>query len=291
MAVADKYGDVTVTIGADYVAEVEIHRPPNNYFDADLIAALSDAYEALDAEGNAVRAIVLCAEGKHFCAGANFTGSNEAAALPSGAGFARNLYSEARRLIEAQLPVVAAVNGAAIGGGLGLACSADFRVGSSETRMTTNFAQLGFHHGFGLTITLPPIVGQQRALEMLYTGRRLNGEEAHRIGLLDRFVAPEQVRAEARALAAEIATSAPLAVRSIRATMRAGIGERYKEATDHENIEQARLRASISPGSGQRRKLVAMMLGKPLWSLSMRPFTITNGVARTSSRCFSCSAL
>jgi 2-(1,2-epoxy-1,2-dihydrophenyl)acetyl-CoA isomerase len=137
--------------------------------------------------------------------------------------------------------VVAAVHGAAIGGGLGLACSADFRVGCSETRMASNFAQLGFHHGFGLTITLPPIVGQQKALEMLYTGKRLDGEEALAIGLLDRFVEPSEVRNAARAFAAEIATSAPLAVASIRATMREGIGNRYRLATARERKEQDRL--------------------------------------------------
>ncbi|MEP7215404.1 MAG: enoyl-CoA hydratase/isomerase family protein [Anaerolineaceae bacterium] len=240
MSVASKYGDVSVGVDANGVAKVEIHRPPNNFFDAELIASLSSAYEAIDGDP-ACRAIVLCAEGKHFCAGANF-----AAPAPTDAGgtapSARNLYSEAARLIEAKTPVVAAINGAAIGGGLGLACAADFRVGSSETRMASNFAQLGFHHGFGLTITLPPIVGQQRALELLLTGKRISGEEAYRIGLLDRIAAPEEVRAEAHRMAAEIASSAPLAVASIRATMRAGIGQRYRDATDHENAEQSRLR-------------------------------------------------
>lgn len=241
MSIANTYGDVSVTIGDHGVAEVEIHRPPNNFFDAELIFALSSAYEALDRDP-ACRVIVLCAEGKHFCAGANFG----APAAPSGAPIppARNLYSEAARLIEAKTPVVAAVHGAAIGGGLGLACSADFRVGSSETRMASNFAQLGFHHGFGLTITLPPLVGQQRALEMLLTGKRIAGDEAYRIGLLDRLVEPDDVRAEAHRMAAEVASSAPLAVASIRATMRAGLGDRYRAATDHENEEQSRLRVT-----------------------------------------------
>jgi enoyl-CoA hydratase/carnithine racemase len=85
---------------------------------------------------------------------------------------------------------------------------------------------------------------------MLYTGRRLPGEEAHRIGLLDRFVALDQVRVEAHALAAEIATSAPLAVASIRATMREGIGDAYRKATDHENVEQARLRQTADWSEG-----------------------------------------
>lgn len=251
MALRTVYGDVTITLGDDGVAEVEIHRPPNNHFDDVLIASLSDAYEALDADSTC-RAIVLCSEGRHFCAGADF--GRPAAPAPSGrpATTGSNLYSEAARMIEAKTPVVAAVQGAAIGGGLGLACAADFRVGCAETRMAANFAQLGFHHGFGLTITLPPIVGQQRALELLLTGRRIGGEEAHRIGLLDRYVNLDQVRAEAHRMAAEIASSAPLAVASIRATMRAGIGERYRRATDHENEEQARLRLTEDFREGVR---------------------------------------
>jgi enoyl-CoA hydratase/carnithine racemase len=110
--------------------------------------------------------------------------------------------------------------------------------------MAANFAQLGFHHGFGLTITLPAIVGQQKAMELLLTGRRIDGEEASRIGLLDRFVAPDDVRSEARRFAAEIASSAPLAIRSIRETMRGDIGARYRAATAQEGEEQAKLRAT-----------------------------------------------
>lgn len=250
MTVSDRYGDVSVSLAGNGVALVEIHRPPNNYFDIELIKSLSEAYEALD-ETPACRAIVLAAEGKHFCAGANFGAPRGAAASGVG-GSAADLYMEASRLIAARTPVVAAVHGAAIGGGLGLACSADFRVGSSETRMSANFAQLGFHHGFGLTVTLPPIVGQQRALEMLLTGARLDGAAAHRIGLLDRLVEPTQVRDEALGFAASIASSAPLAVRSIRATMREGLVERYKAATTWERTEQTRLQATADFAEGIR---------------------------------------
>jgi enoyl-CoA hydratase/carnithine racemase len=104
--------------------------------------------------------------------------------------------------------------------------------------MAANFSQLGFHHGFGLTATLPPLVGQQKAWDLLYTGRRLAGEQAFAIGLLDRFVAEADVRDEAIRFAAEIATSAPLAVRSIRETMRAGFVDRFRAATAHEQQEQ-----------------------------------------------------
>ena len=163
--------DVTVTLGEDFVATVELHRPPDNYFDRALIGALADAYQALDADPGC-RAIVLCSEGKHFCAGADLAGGH---GLGGGPGA---LYREAIRLFEAATPVVAAVQGAAIGGGLGLACSADFRVGCPQARFAANFARLGFHHGFGLSVTLPAIVGPQRSLELLYTGRRIGGDEA-----------------------------------------------------------------------------------------------------------------
>src|SRR3954465_3080985 len=189
---------------------VEFSRPPHNYFDGALIGEIADAYEELE-RGGSCRAIVLCSDGKNFCAGANFAGKNPAEG---------DLYEQAVRLFAARTPVVAAVQGAAVGGGLGVALSADFRVASPESRFAANFSRLGIHHGFGLTVTLPAVVGPQHALELLYTGRRVKGEEAHALGLCDRLPPAEGLREEARALAAEIAGSAPLAVRSIRETMR-----------------------------------------------------------------------
>jgi 2-(1,2-epoxy-1,2-dihydrophenyl)acetyl-CoA isomerase len=241
--------DVTVDVGDDYVAEVEIHRPPNNFFDVVLIRDLSDAYEQLDEDPNC-RVILLCAEGKHFCAGANF---QPAEAEPTGGpGPIGDLYGEAVRMFSAKTPVVAAVQGAAIGGGLGLALSADFRVAAPEARFSANFARLGFHHGFGLTVTLPPLVGQQKAAELLYTGRRVPGEEALAMGMCDRLAPLASVRAEARAFAAEIAESAPLAVRSIRETMRGDLAARIKAATDREKHEQDWLRKTEDFGEGVR---------------------------------------
>ena len=145
--------DVTVAVDGAHVALVEIHRPPANFFDVALIRAIADAYAALDADP-ACRAIVLCSEGKHFCAGANFS-----AAAGSAAEEPRPLYEQALRLFRSQTPVVAAVQGAAVGGGLGLALSADFRVATPESRFSANFSRLGFHHGFGLTVTLPALAG------------------------------------------------------------------------------------------------------------------------------------
>jgi len=243
---AGRYGDVSVEVGTDFVATVTIHRPPDNYFDRALIASIADAYEAIDADP-AARSIVLRAEGKNFCAGAALARPNE----PEPAG-ARHLYDEAVRIFEARTPVVAAVRGAAVGGGLGLALSADLRVGAPETRMTANFARLGFHHGFGLSVTLPLVVGHQRAIELLYTGARLSGAEAHRIGLLDRLVSAEDLDAEAHRLALEIARSAPLAVDSIRETMRGDLAGRIRAATNREKAEQDRLTKTADFAEGVR---------------------------------------
>ncbi len=111
------------------------------------------------------------------------------------------LYSAAVRLFGAKKPIVGAINGSAVGGGFGLALLPDFRVASPETRFTANFVKLGFHPGFGLTYTLPRLIGQQRANLMFYTGRRIDGETAHAWGLADVLTDQESLRDEAMKLA------------------------------------------------------------------------------------------
>lgn len=241
------FGDVHVELGEDHVAVAEIRRPPNNFFDRALVASLADAFERLDAEPRC-RAIVLASEGRHFCAGANFASHDPVATDDSG----RHLYDEAVRLFAGRRPVVAAVQGAAIGGGLGLALMPDFRVAAPEARFSANFARLGFHHGFGLSVTLPRLVGPQAAAELLYTGRRIKGDEAHELGLCDRLVALDRVRDEAHALAAEIAGSAPLAVDSIRETLRGDLAAEIRRATEREKAEQERLQRTEDFAEGTR---------------------------------------
>jgi enoyl-CoA hydratase/carnithine racemase len=234
---------VGVELGDDHVAVVELRRPPNNFFSLELVAGVADALESLDADPRC-RAVVLAAAGKHFCAGADLGGDSSYTT--------EDLYAAAVRIFRTGLPVVAAVQGAAIGGGLGLALAADFRVAAPEARFSANFARLGFHHGFGLGVTLPRVVGSQVAADLLFTGRRVKGDEATSLGLADRLAPADVVRVRARQLAGEIAGSAPLAVRSIRATLRGDLADRVEAATRHEAAEQARLRATADFAEGTR---------------------------------------
>jgi enoyl-CoA hydratase/carnithine racemase len=235
--------DVTVEQCGAHVAVVRLHRPPNNYFDTALIDAVAKAYDELNGSGWC-RAIVLASEGRHFCAGLDF-------AANAGQDIA-GLYRAALRLFAAPLPVVAAVQGAAIGGGCGLALSADFRVATPRTRFSANFSRLGFHHGFALSVTLPSVVGRQAATDLLLTGRRVSGEEALVLGLCDRLVDEGDLRAQALAYAGELAAAGPLAVRSIRATLRRELVAQAQLAMEHECAEQLALRATADFAEGVR---------------------------------------
>ena len=230
------FDDITVEIDGN-IAFVEINRPPNNFFDYLLIQQIADAYEEIDSMPEC-RIIILSSEGKNFCAGANF-GQDEDM-LDKSVPYAK-LYAQAVRLFKTKKPVIAVIQGAAIGGGLGLALSADFRIASPEARFSANFAKLGFHPGFGSSVTLPRVVGRQMAMDMLFTARRVNGEEAFSIGLADKLTQKENLMKEAINFAEEISSSAPMAVESIRSTLRGNLAQQVEEIVDWELSEQVRL--------------------------------------------------
>lgn len=233
---------VVATARDGAIAVVELRRPPHNYFDQQMLAALADAFDALERD-RSCRAIVLAAAGKSFCAGADF--SQPRTEVRPGA-----LYEQAVRLFAVGKPVVAAIEGAAIGGGLGLALVADFRVSCAQAKFSANFVKLGFHPGFGLSTTLPRIVGAQNAALLLLTGRRIDGDEALRIGLVDALAPRERVREQALALAHELAAAAPLAVRDTRQSLRATLVDDVRRACAHEASLQARHFASADCAEG-----------------------------------------
>lgn len=225
--------------GNPHVALVEIRKPPYNFLSIDLLTKLADALDAIDEDGQ-YRCTILASEGKVFCAGAELSGDSPDREMTKDP-FA--LYRQALRVFKCKKPLLAAVQGPAVGAGLGLAMAADFRITCPEARFVANFTRLGFHPGFGLSHTLPKAIGLQHASEMLYTGRRIGGEEAVRIGLADKLVEREQVRASALAMAGEIAISAPQAVMATRSTLRRGLVEEVERVlqieVEHQTVHLA----------------------------------------------------
>ena len=206
-----------------HVATVLLSRPPHNFVDVEALKALADALYMLDADDNC-RAIVLGSQGKSFCAGADFS------TVSGGAGpiDSAEIYGQAMRLFSTRKPIVAAIQGAAIGAGAGLALAADFRIACPASRFSVNFNRLGFHPGFGLSCTLPRLVGLQMAAKLFYLGERITGERMVQLGLADELAPDDQVRERAQALAREIALSAPQAVQSTRETLRLGLADQVR---------------------------------------------------------------
>lgn len=229
-----------------HVAELTFSAPPLNHFDTDLIDALATEAERLDADPM-VRSIVLRSDGRHFCAGARLSPGE----LPGVTG-GRHVYDQAARLFAIATPIVVSVQGAAVGGGLGLAMVGDLRVGSVDSRLHANFVALGLHPGFGLTATLPKVVGAQHAHRLLLGGERVDGAEAHRIGLLDHLVPDDQLRERSMEVARSVAAGAPLAVRSIRALTRSGVLEEVRAAMREERSIQDRLAETADYAEGLR---------------------------------------
>jgi enoyl-CoA hydratase/carnithine racemase len=243
----DKFGDIALR-REGHIAVLEIDRPPHNHVSVELMHDLADALHLIDVERD-LRVSLLCSAGKNFCAGADLVSPSGITNPGAGPGI-NALYVEAVRLFSAKKPIVAAVQGAAVGAGLGLALVADFRIAAPDARFTANFVKLGFHPGFGISHTLPRLIGGQRAALMCLTGRRIKADEALAWGLVDEVA--DDARGAAMKLAAEIAENAPLAVQSTRATLRHELAEKVKAQTDHEFAEQSALRKTKDYAEGVR---------------------------------------
>jgi 2-(1,2-epoxy-1,2-dihydrophenyl)acetyl-CoA isomerase len=242
----------SVTLVADPrgVATLRLVCPPHNYIEAQHVRALATALEAADDRG--ARAIVLATEGRNFCAGASLQSK-------LGGGVSFEMYDDIPRLFRTAKPIVAVVQGSAVGAGLGLALVADFRVVAASTKFVAPFTRLGFHHGFGLSVTLPRAVGRQRAAEMLLAGLPMDGSAALRCGLADRLVEPSHLFDEAYRLASDLAEAAPLGVSAARRTLRGNLAERVAQALVAEQREQEQLMLTqdfvegVSAASERRR--------------------------------------
>jgi enoyl-CoA hydratase/carnithine racemase len=209
--------------------------------------ALSAAVDGL-AGDESVRAVVLTGAGRAFSAGGDLellermtragNADRGGATRRAHEAFMGRFYRLFLRVRALPQPTLAALNGAAIGAGCCVALGCDLRLAAREAKLGLNFTRLGIHPGMAATWTLPRLVGNARAAELLYTGRLLGGEEAERIGLVNRAVPLEALRGEALALAREIAEAAPLAVRGTKRSLAQATGA-LDDALDQEAREQA----------------------------------------------------
>ncbi|HET9820637.1 MAG TPA: enoyl-CoA hydratase-related protein, partial [Burkholderiaceae bacterium] len=142
--------------------------------------------------------------------------------------------------LDVPVPVIAAMNGHAIGGGFGLGLVCDIRVANREARYGANFARLGLHSGMAISYLLPRVCGVPRAAELLFTGRVFSGAEAAELGIANHAVEPGQVLARARELADEIAANAPVAVRMMKRSLYRGLEWDPRLAGEIEALLQSR---------------------------------------------------
>ena len=206
----------------DAVAVLTIDRPKAlNALNPEVLADLKAAFEAIDQ--NAVRCVVLTGAGdKSFVAGADI-GSMSTMTKAEGEAFGK-LGNDVFLMIESfPLPVIAAVNGFALGGGNELAMSCDIRLCSDNAVFGQPEVGLGITPGFGGTQRLARLVGPGMAKQMIYTARNIKADEALRIGLVNAVYPLEELYAAAEKLASQIAANAPIAVRASKKAINEGL--------------------------------------------------------------------
>lgn len=239
----------SIEVGLDgHVATILFASPPYNHASTALLHDIADVLDKLD-DMASCRAIVLASSGKQFCAGADLLNDESMGGEEGGDGI-RAFYDAAIRIFAARKPIVAAIQGAAVGAGLGLAAAADMRVASPEARFCANFTRLAFHPGFALTLTLPRLIGMQHATEMFLTSGRYKAEQALSWGLIDRLTESGGAMGGAQALAREIAVNGPLSLLATRATLREHLVADVKLTLMHEHAEQMKLRDTADHAEG-----------------------------------------
>ncbi|NOY93911.1 MAG: enoyl-CoA hydratase/isomerase family protein [Deltaproteobacteria bacterium] len=235
----------------DHVGLIRLNQPTlRNSMRPELL----EAFTRVLAEASAcaeLRCLVITGSGSCFSAGADLESALAVEAdglLPHERSYA--MYAPFLRVLDVELPVLAAMNGHAVGGGFGLALLCDIRVANRGAKYGANFARLGLHPGLGISYLLPRLVGASRAAEMLFTGQLIRGDEAERIGLVSRAVDADEVLPVTLELAHRIAAAAPLAVRSMKRSLYRGLEWDVRRAAALEAGPQAETLATADAKEG-----------------------------------------
>lgn len=219
------------------VAVVTLNRPDRlNAISPQLRDEVHAALDQAKADPG-VRVLVLTGEGRGFCAGADLTGQRDAQGAAPRTASQEEMLDDmmwmgrfAVALHRFDKPLIMAINGVAAGGGMGLALSADMRIGSDQTRFKTVFAERALGPDCGVSWFLPRIVGYSRAMDLLLTCRMVDAQEAYRLGLIDRLVPHDKLMEETLAIATQMAEGPPLALRVAKRVLQAGVEGTLEEA-------------------------------------------------------------
>ncbi len=233
-----------------HVAMVRLNRPERlNALNRALWLEIPEVCSQLE-EDDDVRAVIFTGTGRGFSAGADLASGTPdrpttdpiSARFPTTASQSERLDELGRvgrlavAIYEMTKPTIAAVNGAAAGAGMSLALACDMRIGVPETRFKTVFVERSLSTDAGMSFFLPRIVGYSRAADLILSSRTVDAEESHRIGLLDRLVATDELEAEALATAQGFAHWPPLAVRAAKRTLQRNLQHDLREALVEERL-------------------------------------------------------
>lgn len=239
------------------IATVTLNRPEKlNALNGQLRDELEDVCARIQGDDE-VWAMILTGNGRGFCSGADLTGprpEGTPATPPQNErlddmGWVGRLATSVYRLGK---PTIAAMNGVAAGAGMSVALACDMRIGCVKSRFKTVFAERGLSPDTGMSFFLPRIVGYARAADLIFTSRAIDGEEAYRLGLLDRFVAEENLLESARELAEQIIALPPMAVRTSKRVLQQNVDAAFEQALRNEYFGLSFARKSPNDQKEQR---------------------------------------
>lgn len=228
----------------DHVATITLNRPERMNA---LVGSMRDELHRAVSEAaadDAIRVMVIRGAGRAFCAGADVNAMAEIVERgneESFAAFMRSGMRVIRDIRAAPKPVIAALNGPAVGAGASLALACDLRIASDTATVGFTFTRIGLHPDWGATYNLPRLVGDGRAAELLLSGRMVEATEAERIGLVQHVIPAARFDEAVRRLAADLVGGPPLALRALKATLTGAGDDALTNAMETEARAQLRL--------------------------------------------------
>jgi enoyl-CoA hydratase/carnithine racemase len=241
------------------IGKITLNDPDNlNAMGEDMAAEFRALVAQLQGESRKLRAIILTGAGRAFSAGGNLDMLEAKSRLSGEENRLKMLefYHSFLGILKLGVPLIAAINGHAVGAGLCLASACDIRVGSDKAKLGFTFTRLGLHPGMGATYFLPRVIGRAAATELLLTGRLIDAEQARAIGLVSSVVSPDATIGEAERIAGEIGACGPESVRQVLETVRGGFAEL------EQHLEREALAQSVNYNSPEFKEGVRAAIEK-----------------------------